>query len=108
MKERWFDLRNGYSAYFAIVLAFVNFILIVSVKFSGINIIVLALGIGFPVAFACVVVGYLHRNNQMETDQNVLFRQSSLQAKVWRVALFGTEEEREKIRMLLAEIEGRE
>jgi hypothetical protein len=105
VKERWFDLRNGYSAYFAIVLAFVNFVLIVSVKFPGLSIFLIAVALGSSVAAACVIVGYLHRHKQMEIDQNATFRQSTLQAKVWRVALFGTDEERAELKKLLEEIE---
>ncbi|MDE1824665.1 MAG: hypothetical protein KGH74_05220 [Candidatus Micrarchaeota archaeon] len=106
VKERWFDLRNGYASYFSIVLAFVNFILIISVKFPGFDILLLAVLVGGSVAAAATGVGYLHRHNQMETDQNALFRQSTLQAKVWRIALFGTEAEREEIRRMLLDIEG--
>ena len=105
VKERWFDLRNGYASYFSIVLAFINFVLIISVKFPGFDILLLAVIVGGSVAAAATWVGYLHRHNQMETDQNALFRQSTLQAKVWRIALFGNDKEREEIKRILEEIE---
>lgn len=82
VKRRWFDLRNGYSYYFAIALSFVNFILIISIKFPNVSVAVLALLIGSSVAAAATAVGYGHRKKQLDTDQNSGFEHSTLAAKV--------------------------
>ena len=111
MRRRWYDIRNGYSNYLAIVLAFVNFVLIVSVKFNNLSLVALMLSLGSSAAFIAMIVGYAHRIHQMKTDQDSVFEQSRLSAKVSLVVVkmlegTATKAEIEWVKHLLAGIAG--
>ncbi len=85
VKRRWFDVRQGYSQYISIALAYVNFVLIISVKFPSESLTLLMLTIGTAAVCVSMAVGYLHRNHQMKTDMDSQFEQSRLASKLWLV-----------------------
>ncbi len=86
-KRRWFDLRNGYGFYISIFLGFVNFCLLISVKFPELNPYFFVPLIGIVAATAATGIGYLHRKKQLRTDQDSTFEQSHLLARVYEIQL---------------------
>ncbi len=86
-KRRWFDLRNGYGFYISIFLGFVNFCLLISVKFPDLNPYVFVPLIGAVAAASATGIGYLHRKKQLRTDQDSVFEQSHLLAGVNEIQL---------------------
>jgi hypothetical protein len=77
IRNRWYDLRNGFFLYLSMVLSYVNFVLIFSVKFPEADPRIFVPVIGLAVEFAAISVGYLHRRHQLQTDQDAAFRRSS-------------------------------
>lgn len=108
-KRRWFDLRNGYGFYISIFLGFVNFCLLISVKFPALNPYLFVPMVGMGAAASATGIGYLHRKKQLRTDQDSVFEQSHLMARVNEIqlkAILGraTENEIEWALQLLAAI----
>jgi hypothetical protein len=89
-KRRWFDLRNGYGLYVSIFLGFVNFCILISVKFPGLNPYVFIPLIGVGAVASATGIGYLHRKNQLRIDQDSTFEQSRLLARVYEIQLKAT------------------
>lgn len=87
IRRRWFDVRQGYANYVSVVLAFVNFVLIISVKFNSLSLALLMLTIGPAAGFMAMSIGYAHRMHQMKTDQDSAYEQSRLAARVSLVTL---------------------
>lgn len=86
-KRRWFDLRNGYGFYISIFLGFVNFCLLISVKFPELNPYAFVPLVGIAAAGSATGIGYLHRKKQLRTDQDSVFEQSHLMARVDEIQL---------------------
>ena len=109
IRRRWFDVRQGYANYVSVVLAFVNFVLIISVKFNSLSLLLLMLTIGPAAGLMAMGIGYFHRIHQLKTDQDSTFEQSRLSAKVSLVYVkmmegTATKEEIEWVKDLLAGI----
>lgn len=86
-KRRWFDLRNGYGFYISIFLGFVNFCLLISVRFPNLNPYLFVPILGLGAAASATLMGYLHRKKQLRTDQDSVFEQSHLLARVNEIQL---------------------
>jgi len=77
----------GYANYLSIVLGYINFVLIFSVKFQSLSLVELLLTLGLGAAMLSMGVGYVHRIHQMKTDQDSAYEQSRLAARVSIVTL---------------------
>ena len=88
VRRRWFDLRNGHSLYLVFVLQFIQFVLVLYIKFPDINIYGFAIVLLLVYAALATAIGYYyHRKRQLQTDQDSLFEQSRLLASVLEVIL---------------------
>ena len=118
-RRRWTNFRQGHSVYLIFALTFANFILIfhrlliervefLSEVFSSLWVFALVFVLVYiPLA---VLIGHWHRKTQLKIEMELLYRQSPLLAKWFRV-LFdmqtgkATKEEIENTRNLLKAIE---
>jgi len=88
IRRRWFDLRNGHALYLVFVLQFIQFVLVLYIKFPDINIYGFAIVLLLVYAGLATAIGYYyHRKRQLQTDQDSLFEQSRLLASVLEVIL---------------------
>jgi len=88
IRRRWFDLRNGHALYLVFVLQFIQFVLVLYIKFPDINIYGFAIILLLVYAGLATAIGYYyHRKRQLQTDQDSLFEQSRLLASVLEVIL---------------------
>jgi len=118
-RRRWTNFRQGHSVYLIFALTFANFILIfhrlliervefLSEVFSSLWVFALV----FVLIYipSAVLIGHWHRKTQLKIEMELLYRQSPLLAKWFRV-LFdmqtgkATKEEIENTRRLLKAIE---
>ncbi len=118
-RRRWTNFRQGHSVYLIFALTFANFILIfhrlliqrvefLSEIFS--NLLTFALVFVIIYIPLAVLIGHWHRKTQLKIEMELMYRQSPLLAKWFRV-LFdmqtgkATKEEIESTRNLLKAIE---
>jgi hypothetical protein len=87
VRERWFDVRNGYALYLSIVLGFVNFVLIVSVKFNSLSLLLLMITLGSVCLLITMAIGYIHRKHQLGTDMDSNYKKGRLAAAINLVML---------------------
>jgi len=88
VRRRWFDLRNGHSLYLVFVLQFIQFVLVLYIKFPDINIYGFAIALLLVYSALGTAIGYYyHRKRQLRTDQDSVFEQSRLAASVSEVML---------------------
>ncbi len=88
IRRRWFDLRNGHALYLVFVLQFVQFVLVLYIKFPDINIYSFAIVLLLVYSSLATGIGYYyHRKRQLQTDQDSVFEQSRLAASVSEVML---------------------
>ena len=118
-RRRWTNFRQGHSVYLIFALTFANFILIfhrlliervefLSEIFSSLWVFAIVFVLIYiPLA---VLIGHWHRKTQLKIEMELMYRQSPLLAKWFRV-LFdmqtgkATKEEIENTRNLLKAIE---
>lgn len=119
IRRRWFDFRQGHSAYLIFALSFGNFILIfhrlliervevLDEIFSNLWIFTIVFILAYvPIA---VAIGAWHRRTQFKVEAEVAMRQNPLFAKWFRVLLDvqtgkASKEEIEAVRKVLKSIE---
>jgi hypothetical protein len=119
MRRRWLDFRQGHTIYLVFAMTFLNFItiqyalLIKQVTFLQSTIF------GNPWFFASVFIavyvplsigiGYWHRKTQWKVEQEAMFHQNVVQARLWLFTINliegrATEVERKEMRELLEKI----
>lgn len=119
IRKRWWEFRHGHSVYLIFALTFSNFVLIsyrllieqipaVDQLFPQLWIFALVFIIAYiPIS---TVVGYWHRKTQVRIETSVTLAENPIMARYIRVLLDvqtgrATEEEVEKLRKFLKEIE---
>lgn len=117
-RRRWFDFRQGHALYLIFILSFANFLLIfhrlliervplLDELFPDLWLFAIVFVLIYiPVAIG---VGAWHRKTQLRTEADVVFQQSPLFSKIFRVIIDiqtgkASEEEIEEIRKLLQNI----
>lgn len=70
IRERWTEIRWGFSNYLSLAVTFTNLVLLVALKFiiSGVDFIFLALSLFVGLTALSGVLGYMHRKLQQDTD----------------------------------------
>jgi hypothetical protein len=118
VRRRWLDFRQGHSIYLAFLIMFANFITIqyslmvdrlpaLSGVFSNPLLFAVAvIAIYSPVA---IVVGYWHRKSQWKIEQEAMFSENVVQARMYLFLMRliegkATEEERKEMREMLEKI----
>ena len=67
-KDRWLELRLGFSSYVAYVISFFNLILLISLRFGGSVGWFFYIVLLFSLSAVAVTVGHIHLKHQQETD----------------------------------------
>jgi magnesium-transporting ATPase (P-type) len=111
VRRRWLDFRQGHSVYLIFLMTFANF---VTIQFSLLVDRVPALNSIFPnlwifaaifvLAYAplAVVIGYWHRKSQWKVEQEAVFNENVIGARMWLFMLElieGNVSDEEKIEM---------
>jgi hypothetical protein len=117
-RRRWLDFRNGHSIYLVFMMTFANFVTIqysllidkipvVSSTFSNIW----TFAIVFVAAYVPLgmIIGYWHRKSQWKVEQEAMFRENVVGAKMWLFTIDlidgkVTEEEKRNMRDFLSTI----
>lgn len=118
VRRRWLDFRQGHSVYLIFLMTFANF---VTIQFALLIDRVPALNAIFPNVWIfatifivgylplAIVIGYWHRKSQWKVEQEAMFNENVIQAKMWLFMLElidGTvnEEEKKQVRTMLKQI----
>ena len=118
VRRRWLDFRQGHSIYLAFLIMFANFITIqyslmvdrlpaLSTVFVNPWLFAIAVvAIYSPIA---IVVGYWHRKSQWKIEQEAMFSENVVQARMYLFLMRliegrATEEERNEMREMLEKI----
>jgi hypothetical protein len=122
MRRRWLDFRQGHTIYLVFAMTFLNFItiqyklLVVDVKESvpALQFIFTDLWIFATIFIAiymrlAIVIGYWHRKTQWKVEQEAMFSENIVQARLWLFMMNlvegkATEAERKKMREMLEKI----
>jgi hypothetical protein len=121
LKRRWLDFRNGHGIYLVFLMTFANFVTIqyqllidrvpvLNSVFSNIWIFsIIFIIIYLPLG---MIIGYWHRKNQFSVEQEALFSQNIIGAKInlFLIDLIDgkiTEEEKREMRSYLLKISRR-
>jgi len=123
-RRRWLDFRNGHSIYLVFAMTFLNFVTIqyslllnrvpvlstipvlgsIFTNFTAFTI--LFISIYMPLA---IVIGYWHRRSQWKVEQEAMFNENVIQAKLYLFLINliegrASEKEREDMRRVLERI----
>jgi ABC-type multidrug transport system fused ATPase/permease subunit len=117
VRRRWLDFRQGHTIYLVFAMTFLNFITIqyallidrvpvLSSIFSMWTFAIIFLVAYVPLA---IVIGYWHRKSQWKIEQEAMFSENVVQARLWLFMINlvegkVTEEEREEMREMLKKI----
>jgi hypothetical protein len=118
VRRRWLDFRQGHSVYLVFLMTFANFI---TIQFALLIDRIPALNLIFPnlwvfaVIFVSgyvplsIAIGYWHRKSQWKIEQEAMFNENVVQAKMWLFMLElidgnVTEEEKKQVRTMLRQI----
>jgi hypothetical protein len=118
VRRRWLDFRQGHSIYLAFLIMFANFITIqyslmvdrlpaLQPLFSNVLVFAVAvIAVYMPIA---IVVGYWHRKSQWKIEQEALFSENVVQARMYLFLMRliegrATEQERKEMREMLEKI----
>jgi len=119
MRRRWLDFRQGHTIYLVFAMTFLNFItiqyalLIKQVTFLQSTIFsnpwifaVIFIAIYVPLS---VGIGYWHRKTQWKVEQEAMFHQNVVQARLWLFMINliegkSTEAEKKEMHELLEKI----
>jgi hypothetical protein len=106
-RTRWLDFRNGHSIYLVFIMTFANFVTIqyslLIDKIPAINSIfsIWTFAIIFVAAYVPLgmIIGYWHRKSQWKVEQEAMFRENVVAARIWLFAIMliegkATEEEK--------------
>jgi hypothetical protein len=106
-RRRWLDFRNGHSIYLVFIMTFANFVTIqyslLIDKIPAINSIfsIWTFAIIFVAAYVPLgmIIGYWHRKSQWKVEQEAMFRENVVAARIWLFAIMliegkATEEEK--------------
>jgi hypothetical protein len=106
-RRRWLDFRNGHSIYLIFIMTFANFVTIqyslLIDKIPAINSIfsIWTFAIIFVAAYVPLgmIIGYWHRKSQWKVEQEAMFRENVVAARIWLFAIMliegkATEEEK--------------
>lgn len=106
-RRRWLDFRNGHSIYLIFIMTFANFVTIqyslLIDKIPAINSIfsIWTFAIIFVAAYIPLgmIIGYWHRKSQWKVEQEAMFRENVVAARIWLFAIMliegkATEEEK--------------
>lgn len=117
-RRRWLDFRQGHTIYLAFLMTFANFITIqyallvdriptLNSVFSNLWIFAAVfVAAYFPIS---ILVGYWHRKSQWKIEQDALFNENVVGARMWLFMLELidgklTEEEKKEMRNVLRKI----
>lgn len=117
-RRRWLDFRQGHSVYLVFLMTFANFVTIqfallidripaLNSVFPNLWIFAAIFVIGYvPLAIA---IGYWHRKTQWKIEQEAMFNENIVQAKLWLFMLEliegnVSEEEKKEMRSMLKQI----
>lgn len=115
LRRRWLDFRQGHSIYLVFAMTFLNFITIqysllvqrvpaLQPVFSNLWIFAIAFIAAYmPLA---IVIGYWHRKSQWKVEQEAMFNENVVQARLYLFLINliegrATEKERDTMRKLL-------
>lgn len=118
MRRRWLDFRQGHAIYLVFAMTFLNFVTIqyallidripiLNSVFSNLWIFALVfIAVYMPLA---IVIGYWHRKTQWKVEQEAMFSENIVQARLWLFMMNlvegkATEAERKKMREMLEKI----
>lgn len=118
VRRRWLDFRQGHSIYLAFLIMFANFITIqyslmvdrlpaLNGLFSNLWLFAVAvIAVYTPIA---IVVGYWHRKSQWKIEQEAMFSENVVQARMYLFLMRliegrATEDERNEMREMLEKI----
>lgn len=118
MRRRWLDFRQGHTIYLVFAMTFLNFITIqyallvqrvpaLQPVFSSLWIFA-AIFVAAYVPLA-IVIGYWHRKTQWKVEQEAMFNENVVQARLWLFMINlvegkATEKERKEMREMLEKI----
>ncbi len=92
VRRRWLDFRQGHTIYLVFAMTFINFITIqyallidrvpaLNSIFSNLWVFALVfIGAYMPLA---IVIGYWHRKTQWKVEQEAMFNENVVQARLW-------------------------
>lgn len=117
-RRRWLDFRQGHAIYLVFLMTFANFVTIqyallvdripsLSSIFANIGIFaVIFVAAYIPIA---ILVGYWHRKSQMRVEQEAIFNENVIGARMWLFMLEliegkVSEKEKNEMRKMLARI----
>jgi hypothetical protein len=92
VRRRWLDFRQGHTIYLVFAMTFLNFITIqyallidrvpaLNSIFSNLWVFALVfIGAYMPLA---IVIGYWHRKTQWKVEQEAMFNENVVQARLW-------------------------
>ena len=118
IRRRWLDFRQGHTIYLVFAMTFLNFVTIqyallidripmLNSVFSNLWIFALAfVAVYMPLA---IMIGYWHRKTQWKVEQEAMFSENIVQARLWLFMMNlvegkATEVERKKMREMLEKI----
>jgi hypothetical protein len=117
-RRRWLDFRNGHSIYLVFIMTFANFVTIqYSLLLDKIPIVssvfnnIWTFALLFVAAYVPLgmVIGYWHRKSQWKVEQEAMFRENVVGAKMWLFTINlidgkVTEEEKNNMKEFLSRI----
>ncbi|HXG07540.1 MAG TPA: hypothetical protein VNI77_09480 [Nitrososphaera sp.] len=92
VRRRWLDFRQGHTIYLVFAMTFLNFI---TIQYSLLIDRIPALNAVFPnlwvfaIVFItayvplAIIIGYWHRKTQWKVEQEAMFSENVVQAKLW-------------------------
>lgn len=121
-RRRWLDFRNGHSIYLAFIMTFANFVTIqyslLIDKVPALNSIfnnIWSFVLVFVAAYVPIgmIIGYWHRKSQWKVEQEAMFRENVMIAKMWLFTIKliegnTTEEEKRNMIEFLSTIIGKQ
>jgi hypothetical protein len=117
-RRRWLDFRNGHGIYLVFIMTFANFVTIqyslLIDKVPALNSVfnnLWAFALIFIAAYVPLgmIIGYWHRKSQWKVEQEALFKENVIGAKIWLFAINlidgkATEEEKKNMEEFLSTI----
>jgi hypothetical protein len=119
LRRRWLDFRQGHTIYLVFAMTFLNFITIQYALLIKQVAVLQSTILSNPWIFAAifiaayvplsVIIGYWHRKTQWKVEQEAMFHQNVVQARLWYFMINlvegkATESERKEMRELLERI----
>ena len=118
VRRRWLDFRQGHSVYLIFLMTFANFI---TIQFALLIDRIPVLNAVFPNLWVfaalfvagyvplAMIIGYWHRKSQWKIEQEAMFNENVVQARMWLFMLElidgkVTEEEKQQVRNMLRQI----